>query len=462
MAAALAWAGSARAANYYVSQAGGSDANPGTAAAPWKTLSKASGRAAAGDSILVLPGAYSDPASDPFRAFNPPGSGRAGAPIVFKSAVRHQAVLTSLSRNHPAMGINNRQFVVIDGFKVVGGIGFRERADNGILRNCDVSLGFIQQGDVSLHWGIYLAGSSRCLVEDNRVHSPGGFGNRTHNGAALMVIGVPAPCENNLIRNNEADGGGIWYNAFGQKAGLIAGNTWLRNVARNAVTGFLGMGSTDNTKYSVGNRFRENLILGCRNAFELDHHCTGFRIHGNTARGCAVFLHGGYRPDAESGIRGTEVWNNIFAPAAGAGNFYQRDVKAPDWKAFLAYSDHNGIQGRPAAWNYGSASLAALEAWRSASGLDSHSLSSDPRFRDPDRGDFRLAPGSAYAHAGTSRTGADASPGYAGLPPDPGIHPRPGENAPVGPAWAAPDGKDRPPPPVNLPAREYDPIPDSL
>ena len=200
-----------------------------------------------------------------------------------------------------------------------GGIGFRERADNGVIRNCDVSRGFIQEGDVSLDWGIYLGGASRALVENNYIHAPAGYGNKTHNGAAIMVIGVPAPCENNVIRNNEADGGNLWYNAFGQKAGIISNNTWIHNVARNAVCGFMGMGSTDNTKYSTANLFQENLILNCKYAFELDHHSTKFRIQGNTAKDCGIFLYGGYRPDDQSGISGTEVWNNIFLPPSGSG-----------------------------------------------------------------------------------------------------------------------------------------------
>ena len=63
---------------------------------------------------------------------------------MFKSQRLHEAVLASASRNFPALGINNRQHIVVDGFKVTGGVGFREYADDGVIRNCDVSAGFIQ------------------------------------------------------------------------------------------------------------------------------------------------------------------------------------------------------------------------------------------------------------------------------------------------------------------------------
>jgi hypothetical protein len=452
-------AGPALAANYYVSAASGSDADPGSQARPWKTLSKAAAAAQAGDSVLVLAGTYSDPASDAFRAFNPAQSGRPGAPIVFQSRPPRAATLASANPDNPAFGVNNRQYIVVDGFKVSGGIGFREHADHNVIRNCEVTKGFIQQGDVSLDWGIYLGGASRCLVEHNWVHAPAGLGNKTHNGAAIMVIGVPADCDSNVIQYNEADGGNLWYNAFGQKAGLISANVWRRNIARNAVCGFMGMGSTDNTKYSRDNRFQENLILDCRYAFELDHNCAGFRIVGNTAKGCSVFLYGGYRDDGYAGLSGMQVWNNIFAPAGGSGAFYQRDAKAPDWRALLAYSDYNAILGKPAVWNYGSGSQATLAAWRSASGFDAHSLSADPAFVDAAQGDFHLAGSSPCRHAGLDR---GESPGYASLGPDQGIYPRPDPGAFVGYLWSGlpPAGPKRPRPPVNLPAPYYDPIPD--
>lgn len=459
LAAALGAGGAAHAANLYVSQSQGSDANPGSEAKPWKTLSKAASAAVAGDSVLVLPGTYSDPASDPFRAFNPANSGKAGAPIVFKSQRLHEAILTNPNKNHPAFGVNTRSYIVIDGFKVLGGIGFRDRADNGVIRNCDVSRGFIQEGDVSLDWGIYLGGASRTLVENNYIHAPAGYGNKTHNGAAIMVIGVPAPCDNNLIRNNEADGGNLWYNAFGQKAGLISNNVWIHNVARNAVCGFMGMGSTDNTKYSTSNLFQENLILDCKYAFELDHHSTKFRIQGNTAKDCGVFLYGGYRPDDQSGISGTEVWNNIFFPSSSAGAFYSRDVKAPGWKVLLAYSDYNLMAGKPAIYNYGSGSIATLPDWRSTTGMDAHSIAGDPIFSGAAKGDFHLASASPAKHVGLDR--ASTSPGYDGLPPDMGIYPRPPENAAMGYSWSAkPIVTEKPSLPRNLGAHEYDPIPD--
>lgn len=447
---------SASAATYFVNPTLGNDGSLGTQTLPWKSLSKAAASAKAGDSVLVMPGTYVDPAADPFHAFNPASSGAPGAPIVFKSYQRHAAILASANKNFPAMGVNARKYIVIDGFRVQGGIGLRESSDNGVIRNCDVTGGFIQSGDVSLHWGIYLSGVAQSVVEHNYIHAPNPIGNKTHNGAGVMVIGVPAVCDGNLIQNNEADGGGgVWYNAFGQKAGLISNNTWKRNVARNATAGFMGMGSTDNTKFAVANRFQENLIVNCKSAFELDHYCTGFLIHGNTAFNCQIFLNGGYRTDAEAKITGTELWNNVFSGPTG-GAFFRRDAKVVDWKVFLAFSDYNIIRGSPAVWNY-SQSMASLAEWRSATSLDPHSISNDPQFANIAVGDFRLGTGSPAIHAGCDRKGTT---GYDGRPPDVGAFPQGPTAAVLGFAWRLPGGRRQPAAPANLGARAYDPIPD--
>jgi hypothetical protein len=45
--------GTTSAATYYLNTSGGSDSNPGTSSAPWKTLSKVQSSAAAGDTIVI-------------------------------------------------------------------------------------------------------------------------------------------------------------------------------------------------------------------------------------------------------------------------------------------------------------------------------------------------------------------------------------------------------------------------
>lgn len=397
--------------------------------APWKTISKAAASAYPGDSVYVLPGTYIDNSSDYMRAFNPARSGTASAKIVFKSYLLHQAVVQSRANSYPAWGLNARKHIVLDGFRVIGGIGARENADSSVIRNCDVTNGFIQFADVSLHWGIYVAGANGVLVEDNYIHAPSPIGNKSHNTAAVMVIGVPGPARNNIIRNNEAYCAGTWYNAFGQKAGNVDNNEWYRNFAQDGVTGFLGMGSTDNSKYSQLDRFHENIILRCANAFETHHMTSEFKIWNNTAYGCANFMNGGYLSDASGLNKAHRIWNNIVT-GSSSGYVYRRDNSTVDWAYFLAYSDYNAFfTGKVAVKNYSTA-YATLQSWQSASGRDAMTLNRDPLLINPAGYDFRLQAGSPAIGKGVVVQGN--STGYDGHGPDMGAYPIPSEGAKIG------------------------------
>jgi hypothetical protein len=78
------WAGTYHVAQH-VPQA--SDANPGTEAAPWKTLSKAAAELAPGETVVIHEGVYRE-------WVNPARSGSPSAPIVFQGAAGDRVVLT--------------------------------------------------------------------------------------------------------------------------------------------------------------------------------------------------------------------------------------------------------------------------------------------------------------------------------------------------------------------------------
>ncbi len=458
----LAAASAASAATYHVDAGSGNDGNPGSESRPWKSLTKAAASLSPGDTVLVGPGRYVDGNSDPFRAFNPKNSGTASAPIVFKSLRLHEAELAGRSNNHPAFSINARPHIIIDGFKVVGGIGVREGSNYSIVRNCDVTHGFIQEGDVSLHWGMYISGSSHCIFENNRVSGLAPLGNKRKNSTGLMVIGQPAPANDNLIQNNDIDGGNVVYSAFGQKAGQTNRNVWRRNIARNAVAGFFGTGSTTNVHYSADNDFYENISIKNTHAFEMDHNCRGFRIFGNVGYGGENFLYGGDRADGYAQNIQNQVWNNIYSTPSGTGSFYRRDVGSVNWKLLLSYSNHNRFNSpQIAGWNYKSGSYKSLALWQQATGFDMASTTGIPGFINAVSGDFHLAVDSPVKQLGENRNGL--SPGAGGGKPDLGAYPRGNDGTIIGVNSGNkptnPDGA-RPEAPNNLPARYYDPIPD--
>lgn len=63
---------------YYVSPAG-SDSNPGSQSRPWRTIQKAADRLAAGDTVYIMAGTYSEQVS-------PQNSGSPGSPIVYAAS----------------------------------------------------------------------------------------------------------------------------------------------------------------------------------------------------------------------------------------------------------------------------------------------------------------------------------------------------------------------------------------
>lgn len=83
---------------FYVSNSG-SDSNPGSATAPWRTIGKAASTLIAGDTAIVLNGTYQEPGV----AFR--NSGTAANPITLKAQNKRQAVLSSMSGCQSAIDI---------------------------------------------------------------------------------------------------------------------------------------------------------------------------------------------------------------------------------------------------------------------------------------------------------------------------------------------------------------------
>ncbi|MFP4418791.1 MAG: hypothetical protein ACLFSB_16140, partial [Chitinispirillaceae bacterium] len=257
-----------------------------------------------GDSILVEQGLYVDEQANWHRAFNPNHSGTAEKPIVIRSRTLHGAILKSRDKTVPALGIQSRKHIVMEGFRVRGAIGVKEHADSCVIRYCDVTDGFIQGGDISLHWGIYISFNSiGCVVEHNHVHDMAHIGNRRHNGACIMIH---HGSQKTLIQHNEADGGDYMYAAYGQKGGDTNHNLYRYNIARNCESAFFGTGSTDRTRLSRHNKYVNNVAVNCHSFLSVAHDCRAFAVHHNTAWRVHTFFYGGYH----SGKKGNS--NFIF------------------------------------------------------------------------------------------------------------------------------------------------------
>ncbi|MFO8081160.1 MAG: right-handed parallel beta-helix repeat-containing protein [Armatimonadota bacterium] len=97
---------------------GGDDTAPGTADRPWATLEHASSMAGPGDTVVLAPGEYPGELA-------PARSGEPGAPITFRSAQRHEAVLTGPESGHAAV-LQDVSHVRLEG------LAFRPRSEGGM------------------------------------------------------------------------------------------------------------------------------------------------------------------------------------------------------------------------------------------------------------------------------------------------------------------------------------------
>jgi len=89
-----------------------SDDNPGTPAAPWKTIGKAAATAKAGDTVYVMEGDYREQIKFAH-------SGKEGQPIVFKGLPRHKAKVGILKDKTCVFDTTGCNYLRLEGFLIV-------------------------------------------------------------------------------------------------------------------------------------------------------------------------------------------------------------------------------------------------------------------------------------------------------------------------------------------------------
>jgi hypothetical protein len=367
--------------------------------------------------VLVHAGTYVDQASTYYSGFSPASSGQPGMPIVFRSEPALAAVLQSKDDFSVALGVYMSSYIIIDGFKVEGTLK-AEQTDHVTLQNCELTGGTLEGDDASLHWGLALHSTRHCLVRNNLAHQmKPNLGDAGINTGAIMVFG---DSQHNVVENNEADGsGGIVRSAFGSKAGPSC-NLWRRNIARNAVAGFLGKTGTAQTTPVVDNIYYQNISIDNGSAFELYGFTQRFRIYNNTAVGGAQLLHAGWADNSDAA-----VFNNVAVWGGEPSPHYPGDPEGT-----VYYWDGYAIHDVPAASAFGplfqSASgncysgfhrigfleaaalgYASLSEWQDETGLDAGSAFADPAFVDAAAEDFRLDDGSPCAAVGLDEADVD-------------------------------------------------------
>ncbi|MFN8640512.1 MAG: right-handed parallel beta-helix repeat-containing protein [Candidatus Binatia bacterium] len=312
---ALLLASAARAATYYVATTG-NDANAGSQAAPWRTLQKAGDVAAAGDDVVVLPGAYA--------GSRPRHSGTVQAPVRFlaQAGVVVNAPGAANS-NGDNIWVRDVDYVVIDGFESTAapraGIAVQGEPDANaagvVVRRCvchhnsrwGIFTGFardlvLEDNETSysaIEHGIYVSNSGdRPTVRRNHAHHNNASGIQLNADPSQMgpdpndpqgdgVI-TGALVEANLIHDNGSAGGAA-INLASVRSSVIRNNLLYANLASGIAGWDDGDGSAVGTR---DNRLLGNTIVqpsGSRFAISLLNGSTGNLIADN------ILLHLGTR-----------------------------------------------------------------------------------------------------------------------------------------------------------------------
>lgn len=310
----LPFLASAQAATYYVSVSG-SDSNPGTAAAPFATVSKGVAAATSpGDTVIVMNGTYgNEGVTQPNYVVTLNSSGTPGNPITIMAQNRGEAILdggntstgTTCTGASSYFNLYNASYIVIQGFVIQNSCnqGFQSNnsANNITIRWNEIrNIGNWTDSTQYGLDGIYLNSSEYNFTFDGNIfHDIGRVGGIT---PMHFDHGIYSAAQGLTVINN------VFYNmtkgwdmqiAGGAANYLIANNTFAGATAGDGAIMFwegnANMTLTNNIFYEQSNAAVTQYAATLSG--EYDHNL----IYGNT-----TFMSGG------GGL--TEGAGNVFGP----------------------------------------------------------------------------------------------------------------------------------------------------
>jgi hypothetical protein len=373
----------------YVVSPGGLDANPGTEAAPWRTLQRAADAVVAGDTVLVRPGDY--------QGFHLTRDGTAAARITFAAESGVRITSPNAFTTRDGINLEGADHVTVQGFTVNGmpRAGIRSVTNHHVtIRN--------NTADQNGTWGIFTGFSDDLLIEANRTsRSAAEHGIYVSNSADRPVV------RGNIIWGNA--GNGIHMNGDAEVGGgdgliegaLVEGNVIYGNGARG--------GSGINGDGVVNSRIQNNLLY--------DNHASGISLYringaagstGNVVANNTISMAADARwaLNIQNGSTGNVVFNNVLH---NAHSFRGSVSISPDSLPGFA-SDHNVVMDRFTT-DDGDTRL-TLAQWRASTGQDQHSLVATPAalFVNPAANDYHLSATSPAVDRGVASFNGHAAP----------------------------------------------------
>jgi hypothetical protein len=384
------------ATNYYVSNLHplAADSNPGTENLPFKTIQKGINVALAGDTVFVKPGIYPE-------RLTMQRSGTASNPIVIsafdfsaKPIIEAAGIVTSKIIN---WGSVQKHFIHFTGFEVRNAQEWAiwvEGNDNQIM-HCKVYN--------VLRSGISIITGDRNVISYNEVFNIGNvalnkIGNSIHI-EARPDRGLTANdniVEYNVLYDNASHFG---VNIFPEAAGVLQtqmrGNI-IRNNYINACLGGIY------TRYQTNFKIYNNVILNSLDNGIWFHINANAPTSANTFNAYGEIYNNTVYGSENRGINNTtsnylKIKNNLFIDNGRTSTGGQEHIRID--KLIGHEIDCNLYYGL-GKWRWGTTIYSSLSAWRTASGQDSLSLTTNPLVKSISALDFSLTSGSPAINKG--------------------------------------------------------------
>jgi Right handed beta helix region len=450
--------------SFYVATTG-DDANPGTLAAPWRTVQHAADSARAGSTVYVRGGTYeelvtvkaSGNASDGFITFQSyPG----------ETAILDAGHFTPSGRT-AVLTIHNQSYVRIEGFEirnfrtaehrlaplgisVMGAGSHIELLKNNVHHIENTFPGRDHPGSGGNGFGIAVYGTDAkapitdLIIEGNEVHHL-----KTGSSESLVVNGnvTNFRITGNIVHDNNNIGiDVIGFERTAPDSTVDQGRDGV--VSRNLVYNITSRGnpaygddqSSDGIYVDGGTRIliERNIIHDVDFGIELASEHKGRATSYITARNNLVYhCHtagvsiGGYAPDKGRTEHSTVVNNTLYendTSATGTGEFqmqwnmadnvFENNIVYAGLRCLMSLTrsqvdkshppaeiDHNlyycASGAKASSWAGTSATVTGFDQYVEATGNDRHSRFLDPHFVDTAANDFHLQPDSPAIAAGT-------------------------------------------------------------
>jgi hypothetical protein len=385
---------------YHVSPAG-SDANPGGAAKPWRTLAHSADAAAPGDTVLIAAGTWHE-------RLMPCRSGEPGKPITYASE-GGVAVIDGQGVELPddltgVVEVNGARWIVLDGLRVINAGPYRDNAGIMVLDAADIVIRRCSTADTSSS-GIGVWSSARVTIDQCSVEraASGGYQESltvagtdgfTVSGCRVSDCRKEGICikdgsARGAVRGNDVRGAysvGIYVDAWDKHTFAIevSGNRVHHNDG-NGIALASEMGGVLEDVSVHDNLCYANRFLGIQvstNGDSPTHPMRGVAVVNNTCAGNGWADWGGGIALDNPEARNVLIRNNICS-----ANRYFQLLAVDAVPAGAAEIDHNLID-----------SFGGTEGEI----LGDAAVQGDPLFRDAPRADFHLRAGSPAIGAGSA------------------------------------------------------------